>query len=93
MYKRDLEIENYNVPFLLHPYVAFYTSRGCPALCTFCLWPQTLSGHAWRVRSADNVAEEVRQALKLFPQAKEFFFDADGGRSATAIAARSEGLR
>jgi len=77
VYKRDLTIENYNVPFLLHPYVAFYTSRGCPALCTFCLWPQTLSGHAWRVRSSDNVAAEVRQALKLFPQAKEFFFDDD----------------
>ncbi len=77
VYKRDLVIENYNVPFLLHPFVAFYTSRGCPALCTFCLWPQTLSGHAWRVRSAENVAREVRQALQLFPQAKEFFFDDD----------------
>ena len=77
VYKRDLTIEKYNVPFLLHPYVAFYTSRGCPALCTFCLWPQTLSGHQWRVRSSDNVAREVRQALSLFPQAKEFFFDDD----------------
>jgi hopanoid biosynthesis associated radical SAM protein HpnJ len=77
VYKRDLTIENYNVPFLLHPYVAFYTSRGCPALCTFCLWPQTLSGHAWRVRSADNVAREVGQALQWFPQAREFFFDDD----------------
>ena len=77
IYKRDLIIENYNVPFLLHPYVSFYTSRGCPALCTFCLWPQTLSGHAWRVRSSENVASEVRQALRLFPQAKEFFFDDD----------------
>jgi len=77
VYTRDLAIENYNVPFLLHPYVAFYTSRGCPALCTFCLWPQTLSGHAWRVRSSENVAREVRQALNLFPQAKEFFFDDD----------------
>src|SRR5215472_1359820 len=77
VYRRDLVIENYNVPFLLHPYVAFYTSRGCPALCTFCLWPQTLSGHAWRVRSTNNVVEEVRGALRLFPQAKEFFFDDD----------------
>src|SRR5438105_4470107 len=77
VFKRDLVIENYNVPFLLHPYVAFYTSRGCPALCTFCLWPQTLSGHPWRVRSSDNVAREVKQALELFPQAKEFFFDDD----------------
>jgi len=77
VYKRDLVIENYNVPFLLHPFVSFYSSRGCPALCTFCLWPQTLSGHAWRVRSVDNVVREVRQALELFPQAREFFFDDD----------------
>ena len=77
VYKSNLTIENYNVPFLQHPFVSFYTSRGCPALCTFCLWPQTLSGHAWRTRSVDNVVTEVRQALKLFPQAKEFFFDDD----------------
>ncbi len=77
IYKRDLAIEKYNVPFLLHPFVSFYTSRGCPALCTFCLWPQTLSGHAWRVRSSDNVVREIHQALHMFPQVKEFFFDDD----------------
>ena len=77
VYKRDLAIENYNVPFLMHPYVALYTSRGCPPQCTFCLWPQTLSGHEWRVRSAENVAQEMRQALKAFPQVKEFHFDDD----------------
>src|ERR1700678_1693484 len=77
VYKQPLTIENYNVPFLLLPYVSFYTSRGCPALCTFCLWPQTLSGHSWRVRSTDSVAREFRQAHELFPQAKEFFFDDD----------------
>jgi hopanoid biosynthesis associated radical SAM protein HpnJ len=76
-YERDLVVENYNVPFLLSPFVALYTSRGCPALCTFCLWPQTLSGHAWRVRSSENVAQEMRQAVKAFPQVKEFFFDDD----------------
>src|SRR3989449_2124787 len=76
-FKRDLVIENYNVPFLLHPYVAFYTSRGGPGLCTFWLLPQTLPGHPWRVRSSENVAREVKQALQLFPQAKEFFFDDD----------------
>jgi hopanoid biosynthesis associated radical SAM protein HpnJ len=76
-YKRDLTVENYNVPFLLRPYVSFYSSRGCPALCTFCLWPQTLSGHAWRTRSAENVAREFRQVPQLFPQVKEVFFDDD----------------
>lgn len=29
VYKRDLQIERYNVPFLLHPFVSFYTLRGC----------------------------------------------------------------
>jgi len=77
VYKRDLEIERYNIPFLHNPYVSLYTSRGCPALCTFCQWPQSLSGHDWRVRSAENVAQEMRLALQWFPQAKEFFFDDD----------------
>lgn len=77
IYKRDLDITRYNVPFLLNPFVAFYTERGCPALCTFCLWPQTLSGHPWRTRSAANVAEEVRRCLDHFPNMKEIFFDDD----------------
>jgi hopanoid biosynthesis associated radical SAM protein HpnJ len=76
-YQRDLDITRYNVPFLLHPFLSFYTERGCPALCTFCLWPQTLSGHPWRVRSSDNVAAEVRKALDYFPNLKEIFFDDD----------------
>ena len=77
VYARDLVIEHYTVPFLLHPFISLYTSRGCPALCTFCLWPQTLSGHQWRVRSASNVAREVRQAVERFPHVKEFFWDDD----------------
>src|SRR5437667_207039 len=77
IYKRYLEIGRYNVPFLLHPFISFYPTRGCPALCTFCMWPQTLSGHAWRTRSTDNVAREVKQALEYFPQMKEIFFDDD----------------
>lgn len=77
IYHRDLEITRYNVPFLLHPYIAFYSTRGCPALCTFCLWPQTISGHAWRERSIPNVVAEVKRALELFPNMKEIFFDDD----------------
>jgi hopanoid biosynthesis associated radical SAM protein HpnJ len=77
VYKRDLDVTRYNVPFLLHPYVALYTTRGCPALCTFCLWPQTLSGHAWRKRSTDAVAREMAKAKEYWPNVKEFFFDDD----------------
>jgi hopanoid biosynthesis associated radical SAM protein HpnJ len=77
VYKRDLDITRYNVPFLLQPYISFYTTRGCPALCTFCLWPQTHSGHRWRLRSTDDVVNEVRYALEQFPNIKEIFFDDD----------------
>ena len=77
VYKRCLDVERYNVPFLKHPYVAFYTERGCPALCTFCLWPQTLSGHRWRTRSSEDVAAEVRWTLDNFPGIAEIFFDDD----------------
>jgi hopanoid biosynthesis associated radical SAM protein HpnJ len=77
VYRRDLDIHRYNVPFLLHPFLAFYTSRGCPALCTFCLWPQTHSGHRWRRRSASDVAAEARFALEAFPGLREIFFDDD----------------
>jgi len=77
VYKRDLDVRRYNVPFLLHPYVALYTTRGCPAQCTFCLWPQTLSGHPWRKRSSDAVAREMAKAKELWPDVKEFFFDDD----------------
>jgi hopanoid biosynthesis associated radical SAM protein HpnJ len=77
VYKRDLDFRNYNVPFLLNPFVSLYTSRGCPAMCTFCLWPQTHSGHRWRLRSAGDIANEVQWALQNFDGLKEIFFDDD----------------
>jgi hopanoid biosynthesis associated radical SAM protein HpnJ len=77
IYKRDLDFRRYNVPFLLNPFISLYTSRGCPALCTFCLWPQTHSGHRWRLRSNDDVANECRWALENNPGLKEIFFDDD----------------
>ena len=77
IFKRDLDFTKYNIPYLLYPYVSLYTSRGCPAHCTFCLWPQTMSGHLWRTRSSDNVAAEVQRVLTLFPQVREIFFDDD----------------
>jgi hopanoid biosynthesis associated radical SAM protein HpnJ len=77
IYRRDLDVTRYNVPFLLYPYVSLYTTRGCPAQCTFCLWPQTLSGHPWRKRSTDDVAREMAKAKELWPDVREFFFDDD----------------
>ena len=77
VYKRDLVIENYFGGYLKHPYISFYTGRGCKSRCTFCLWPQTIGGHKYRTRSVGNVIEELTWAQKAFPQVKEFFFDDD----------------
>jgi hopanoid biosynthesis associated radical SAM protein HpnJ len=77
VYKRDLHIEDYFIGYLKHPYVSLYTGRGCRSKCTFCLWPQTVGGHRYRVRSVGHVIGEIRRAREWFPQVKEFFFDDD----------------
>jgi hopanoid biosynthesis associated radical SAM protein HpnJ len=77
IYKRDLNIESYFVGYLKHPYVSFYTGRGCRSKCTFCLWPQTVGGHRYRVRSADSVIAEVKWIKQNMPEVKEVMFDDD----------------
>ena len=77
VYRRDLTIEHYVIGYLLHPYVSLYTGRGCRSKCTFCLWPQTVGGHRYRVRSPASVEAEMARAKRYFPQVREFFFDDD----------------
>jgi len=77
IYKRDLDITKYFGGYLKHPYLSFYTGRGCKSRCTFCLWPQTVGGHRYRTRSVGHVIEEMKWAKAAFPEVKEFFFDDD----------------
>jgi hopanoid biosynthesis associated radical SAM protein HpnJ len=77
VYQRDLNIRNYFIGYLKHPYVSLYTGRGCRSKCTFCLWPQTVGGHRYRVRSAQNVLAEVRWIKENMPEVQEIMFDDD----------------
>ena len=77
VYENNLNYLKYNSPYCQYPYVSLYTGRGCPAKCTFCLWPQVTQGHRYRVRSPENVFEEVSQMKAKFPKMKELFFDDD----------------
>ena len=77
VYKDNLVPEDYFNGYMLHPYMSFYTGRGCKSRCTFCLWPQTIGGHNYRTRSVANIAAEVKWARENFPQVREFFFDDD----------------
>ena len=77
IYKRDLPIKEYVIPHFKSPYVAIYTSRGCPAKCTFCLWPQTYSGQKMRTRSPQSVYEEVKWIKENLPEVRDISFDDD----------------
>ena len=77
VYKRHLDIKKYFIGYLKHPYISFYTGRGCKSRCTFCLWPQTVGGHRYRTRSVGHVIDEIKWARAAFPEVKEFFFDDD----------------
>jgi hopanoid biosynthesis associated radical SAM protein HpnJ len=77
IYKRDLDIYKYHLPFCLYPYIAIYAGRGCPNMCTFCLWPQTFTGRIYRKRTVNNVIREVKWIKNNMPEIKEIFFDDD----------------
>ena len=77
VYRRDLNLRNYFIGYLLHPYVSIYTGRGCRSRCTFCLWPQTVGGHRYRVRSPENVLAEVEWIRRNMPEVREIMFDDD----------------
>jgi len=77
IYKRYLNIEDYFLGSSLYPEVQIFTGRGCPFQCTFCSWPQTLMGRKYRVRSIENVLDELEWIEKNLPQVKEVFFEDD----------------
>jgi radical SAM superfamily enzyme YgiQ (UPF0313 family) len=77
VYKKFLKIENYFNPNALYPMVTITTSRGCPFPCTFCVYPQTLMGRGFRLRSVENVVAEMEYIVEHFPQAKAIFFEDD----------------
>lgn len=74
---KHLDIRRYRLDFALFPYMNIMTSRGCPAHCTFCLWPQTLTRGKFRERSLDHVFAEIAFVRRQNPRIREFFFDDD----------------
>ena len=77
VYKRFLDINDYYYGHSLYPLVVFDTSRGCPFKCTFCVYPQTFSGHTMRYRSPENVADEFEYVAKELPQVETIMLEDD----------------
>lgn len=68
-----------------YPEIQIYTGRGCPAHCNFCVYPQVMHGHKYRLRSPENVVAEFQYIADHFPDVKEVVieddtFTADRGR-------------
>ncbi|PIE59430.1 MAG: B12-binding domain-containing radical SAM protein [Desulfobulbus propionicus] len=77
IYKRFLDISQYFNPNALFPMVTITTSRGCPHRCIFCVYPQVMTGHALRLRSVENVVDEIEYISTHFPEARAVFFEDD----------------
>ncbi len=77
VYKRYLHTPHYFYGHSLWPLVVFDTSRGCPFRCTFCVYPQTFSGHKMRYRSVNNVADEFDFIAREMPEVKTIMLEDD----------------
>jgi radical SAM superfamily enzyme YgiQ (UPF0313 family) len=77
VYKRFLRTPDYFYGHSLWPLVVFDTSRGCPYHCSFCVYPQTFSGHKMRYRSVNNVADEFDYVSREMPEIKTVMLEDD----------------
>jgi anaerobic magnesium-protoporphyrin IX monomethyl ester cyclase len=77
VYKRFLHTPDYFYGHSLWPLVVFDTSRGCPYHCSFCVYPQTFSGHKMRYRSVNNVADEFDFVAREMPEIKTVMLEDD----------------
>ncbi|MCK4733996.1 MAG: radical SAM protein, partial [Methanophagales archaeon] len=76
VYKSHLNVHNYFLNYSLYPMVQIFTGRGCPYQCTFCSWPQSFMGRKYRVRSVENILDELEWIEENLPT-KEVFFEDD----------------
>jgi len=75
--KRHLNERDYFFSAAAYPEIQIFTGRGCPAQCTFCVYPQTMHGHRYRLRSAKNVVDEFQYIADNFPEVKEVVIEDD----------------
>lgn len=75
--KEFLNYKNYFFAASAYPEIQIFTGRGCMARCNYCVYPQTLHGHQYRLRSPENVVAEFAYIAKNFPDVKEIVIEDD----------------
>jgi radical SAM superfamily enzyme YgiQ (UPF0313 family) len=61
----------------LHPVVSILSGRGCPHRCAYCVYPQTMTGNRYRLRSVANLVDELEFIKNELPEVKEIFLEDD----------------
>lgn len=75
--EKFLDPKDYFFAAAAYPEIQIFTGRGCPARCYFCVYPQTIHGHKYRVRSPENVVAEFEYIVEHFPNVKEVVIEDD----------------
>lgn len=75
--KEHLNYKDYFFGASFYPEIQIFTGRGCMAHCNFCVYPQTLHGHKYRLRTPENVVEEFQYIADNFPDVKEVVIEDD----------------
>ena len=78
-YKRHLSghMNRYFYGANLHPVMAIISGRGCPHQCNYCVYPQTMTGNRYRLRSVADLVDELEFIKNEFPKVKETFLEDD----------------
>ena len=77
VYKRHLDTKKYFFAASDYPEIQIMTARGCVARCTFCVYPQTIHGWKYRMRSPQNIADEFQWVVENMPEIKEIGVEDD----------------
>ena len=77
VYKRHLDTKKYFFAASDYPEIQIMTARGCIARCTFCVYPQTIHGWKYRVRSPENIADEFQWITENMPEVREIGIEDD----------------
>ena len=74
---RRLNVTDYVFTAAAYPSIQIFTGRGCPAHCSFCVYPQTMHGHKYRLRSPENVVAEFEYIIENMKNVKEIVIEDD----------------
>ncbi len=75
--KEYLEPCDYFFAAATYPSIQIFTGRGCPFRCNFCVYPQTMHGHAFRSRTPENIVDEFQYIADNFPDVHEVVIEDD----------------